>query len=845
MAGSDLKVIAAHHFCIKWPEGAPLCAVTIDYGPESVFESIDPGTRSKVFGQCVRTLAGGLFWKGLTVDEAMAYLANEWWPDGNHVDFFPDWEQAHEAVLDVAQNGIVCNRGPCPEGYCERDKCDFPAAALEADWFDPGAPLSQSAQVQSKIGRGDKETQATILVRLVEESGAELWHTPAREPYITVAVSGHQENYRLDSEAARDWIGRLFYQEQRKITSNQSLYDALGVLRGRALFDGPEYSTYCRVARYDGLIYIDLGRSEWDAIEVSADGWQVIQQPPVRFIRPSELLPMPLPERGGTWDDLRALVNAQEQDTWILMMAWLVQAFWPGGPYAHLVLVGEQGSTKSTVSRILKRLADPSKGGLWGRPRDPQSLLIQALWARVVGLDNLSGVVDGWLSDTLCGLSTGTATGQRRLYTDFDQAILEVMRPALINGIDIILPRGDLADRAIVLELMPVKNRRRADEIEADFSRVWPEVLGLVLDATAAGLRNAEKVDLSDLPRMADFAAWIIACEEALPWDPGEFKAAYARNRLGRALEQVMIDPFARAIYDMLQENPDPITSTPAGFLAMLELRAGVDTARRPNGWPADPARLGTKLRRIAPTLRYAGISIEISKSDGKRMIWASLESDGNRDGRDGRGSVKGTVKTVGFDLRDGMDGNSYFNSVKKKGEDKESKREPDRKCGENTVRTVHTDPDQQAAHESDRDGNKVNRDGKGQYRDGTELKIIRVMIDLPQFAGTNGRIYGPFKPGDVATIPSLNAAGLIKKNAACLVNSSIKAAPGQISAELRDAVEELEKSGRPVVPFTLGQRLRRPMLGSVVQELKFLGYRETKEKDPASKMPLWRRAEA
>jgi len=565
----------------------------------------------------------------------------------------------------------------------------------------------------SETGEGDrdKETQGTALVRLVEEAGAELWHTPSREPYITVNVSGHLENYLLGSQAARDWISRLFYQEQEKSPANQSLYDALGVLRGKALFDGPEYQTHCRLAGHHDRVYIDLGRPDWEAVEVSAEGWQVISQAPVKFIRPSEMLPMPLPERGGQWDDLRGLVNAQEDDTWILMVAWLMQAFWPAGPFVHLVLIGEQGSTKSTVSRILKRLADPSKGGLWGRPKDPQSLLIQALWARIVGLDNLSGVIDGWFSDALCGLSTGTATGQRRLYTDFDQAILEVMRPALMNGIDVVLPRGDLADRTIILELLPVVKRMRADEIESDFLRVWPFVLGLLLDATAKGLKNAGTVDLSDLPRMADFTAWVMACEEDLPWEHGEFKAAYTRNRLGRALEQVMIDPFARAIYEWLQENPDPITATPTGFLTMLEVRGSVDTARRPHGWPADPARLGTKVRRIAPILRHVGIRVEISRSSGKRMVRASLENDVNAvnsDGMDSRVPVKGTVKPIGYGHRVSVDGNPYFHSgvKKKKKKEGEEEEELDRKGREKTVITGHTVTVQQAALESHSDGN-------------------------------------------------------------------------------------------------------------------------------------------
>ena len=57
-----------------------------------------------------------------------------------------------------------------------------------------------------------------------------------------------------------------------------------------------------------------------------------------------------------------------------------------------------------------------------------------------------------------------------------------------------------------------------------------PRILGALLDAAVAGLRNLPDVELEEPPRLADFALWISACEETLGMAPGEAMAACLDN---------------------------------------------------------------------------------------------------------------------------------------------------------------------------------------------------------------------------------------------------------------------------------------------------------------------------
>jgi len=86
-------------------------------------------------------------------------------------------------------------------------------------------------------------------------------------------------------------------------------------------------------------------------------------------------------------------------------------------------------------------------------PKQPRDLLISAMNAHMVNLDNLSGISPD-ISDTLCRLSTGGGHDQRALYTDDEQCLVDVQKPVMVNGIDDVATRPDLAERSLIVNLL-------------------------------------------------------------------------------------------------------------------------------------------------------------------------------------------------------------------------------------------------------------------------------------------------------------------------------------------------------------------------------------------------------
>jgi len=95
-----------------------------------------------------------------------------------------------------------------------------------------------------------------------------------------------------------------------------------------------------------------------------------------------------------------------------------------------------------------------------------------------------------WCGEAFGRRSTGDGFALRQLYTDQDEVLFDAARPVILTGIEDIVTRPDLADRAVLLTLEPIPEERRRPEAElwATFEAERPRILGVLLDAVVEGL---------------------------------------------------------------------------------------------------------------------------------------------------------------------------------------------------------------------------------------------------------------------------------------------------------------------------------------------------------------------
>jgi hypothetical protein len=218
----------------------------------------------------------------------------------------------------------------------------------------------------------------------------------------------------------------------------------------------------------------------------------------------------------------------------------------------------------------------------------------------------------------LCRLATGGGFAVRQLYTDQDEVLFDATRPVILNGIEDIVTRPDLADRAVFLTLEPIPEEQRRPEAElwAAFEAERPRILGVLLDAVVGGLNRLSETHLPKLPRMADFALWATACETAL-WPAGTFWSAYCGNR-DEAVEGVIdADPIATAVRAVIAMQTT-WTGTASELLDALVKVVGERVAKS-KSWPDSPRALAGRLRRAATFLRKVGIEVRFDREGRAR----------------------------------------------------------------------------------------------------------------------------------------------------------------------------------------------------------------------------------
>jgi hypothetical protein len=446
--------------------------------------------------------------------------------------------------------------------------------------------------------------------------------------HARVTVDGRDEIHGLKSADFCDWLIERFREERGVIPAESSLRRVLAALLAQARFDKGRPAVHVRIGReIDGEItayYLDLANSEGQAVKISARGWSVVDRTLVHFERPAGMLPLPTPQRDGSIERLRSFVNLTEPD-FRLLIGWMAAALLPEGPYPILVIHGVRGSAKTTLVKVIRALVDPQVAPVLSEPSSSRDLMVTSLSGWLLVYDNLS-VLPNWLSDGLCRLATGGGFAGRALFTDDRRKVIYSQRPLVLSGIDEFVRRDDLADRCVFLHLPRITDADRRTEVAfwQSFKEEYPRILGGLLDAVAAGLRELPSVQLPELPRMADFACFGEAIGRGLGWAEGTFLLAYTENR--RDASALAIEDSALATVLLQSAELGGLhdwTLPPAEMLEDLTRNVSRRVAASCR-WPKTPRQLSDELRRIAPQLEARGILVKFGRTRSTRLITIS-----------------------------------------------------------------------------------------------------------------------------------------------------------------------------------------------------------------------------
>jgi hypothetical protein len=492
------------------------------------------------------------------------------------------------------------------------------------------ASLKEGAPEGKTKGKGGKDEESYLIELVLGTRGGKTFLDAQGRPFISFILGGKSLLYQIEDEGFQVWLRSQAKESGRKFPSDTTVKNVVAYLKHNAQEARRVEQVYYRVAPYldpttqENKILLDLGAPDQKYVEIGPKDWEIKGgMCPVHFHREAGMRPLPIPKQDGSLRELQGLLNLKEEENFKKVAGWLLASLNPGIPYPVLVISGPEGSAKSTMARELRNLVDPHSTPVVG-PQKEENLILLAKTSWVVALDNISYITPV-LSDLLCRLATGSGDIQRKFYIQNVPLFSYVRRPILLNGIPgDMVSRPDLLSRSLMVHLEKIQDteRRLESEVVSEMESARPRLLGALLTAVSAGLRNQATTKLARMPRMADFAQWVESCVSALPnWKRDEFTDLLMRDREDQdaiILNDWPVFPYLK----MVLKAKGEFETTVGGWLHLLNtFRQKESKGPLPWGWPMNPKGLGTQLARYELALGRRGIVVNKSARGKKGYV--------------------------------------------------------------------------------------------------------------------------------------------------------------------------------------------------------------------------------
>jgi len=446
--------------------------------------------------------------------------------------------------------------------------------------------------------------------------------------YALIQRNAHNETIQLDTRKFELWLKSEFHRSTNLIPSDSYFNQASSLLYSEGLSDSPRETIYNRVAMVENTLYYDLGRPDWKLLKISSDAVEIVDMDETtptfeRKQNQREQVAFQIAQDDSALDDLVTLLRIPSEIQQIFKVQ-LISFLLEHIPVPAMIFTGEQGSTKTTTSRTVKEIVDPSSGGnAIAFPRSNNDLIIAIDQRYLATFDNVS-FIDVEKSDTLCTAITGIGQPRRKLYRDEEEIIIAYKRKIIMNGIGVTIERPDLLDRCIFYNLRaPTEDERiTEEEFNEKLSALLPRIFGhiAVVLQRAFEIRDQVRIEMGKKPRFADFGVYGEAISRVLGYDNFSFVDDLTRIKEQQETEIIENHPLVHTI-ERIMKNIGHYEKTINDFFN--EIR-DIATLERLNTtqmfFPSSANRVRNSIQRISSNLRTLGYEINISqytKNDG------------------------------------------------------------------------------------------------------------------------------------------------------------------------------------------------------------------------------------
>lgn len=511
---------------------------------------------------------------------------------------------------------------------CHHDSC------CEKGWADllelyPDEEMNFNRRRQRGSAEGDSVVE--IILNDIEAENHRFYHDRAETAYVCVKSNNVTQYMEVKGKDYKAYIRYLYYGKYGKSINRESLQQVLDTLEVKALNEGDMIAPAYRCKYMDGKIYYYLADREQSVICIDEDGYRILADAPIPFVKKQNMSEQVLPLRSK--EGLRKLGmkywRFETKDDRIMHWVILITRFISDCPLPIVYYFGDRGAAKTTTMRMDKMLVDPSEIDVKALPKSISDVLSSVANQYMVCFDNVSRISEE-LSDILCVVATNGYYSKRMLYSDNEECAIKLDARLSFSGITNLTAKPDLIDRMVSIKLKRIDNskRRTEEEIMTSFKKDLPYMLDGIFRVLSKAVAIYKELNLESLPRMADFARWGYAVAEAMKYGGEKFLEIYEKNQEELLDDMVSEDTIATVLIEFVKQHgyfKGSVTDLCTALTAQAE-KMEINTKI---GWIKGASALSRKLYENQSVLSVLGITVKRGKTNGERYIELNYEEEG------------------------------------------------------------------------------------------------------------------------------------------------------------------------------------------------------------------------
>ncbi len=467
-----------------------------------------------------------------------------------------------------------------------------------------------------------RENPTDQLIEIGREN-AKFFTNANNEGCATICKNGIYHQVLLDSEEFSNYLRILFYHQTSQAPSQEALGRAVGLFKAIAMESGEKYRLTTRVKEANGKFYYNLNNMKKSIVKVTAEDVKIIKTKNPYFLPNRNTATQVKPDfENGDLNLLKKYLRVTHENYFVLLLVYIVTCIIESIPHPILIICGEKGASKSTSSRIIKSIVDPSNSDILSMPTTLESLELILTSNYMPVFDNIDSIRQVE-SDMFCITSTGGSIIKRKLYTNGDLQIANFKQCLILNGISVVASKADILDRSLLIELERIKDGDLKEErkIWKDFEKDKPRILGGIFNALHKAIPIYEGIALKKMYRMADFTKWGCAIAETLGYGKTVFLEALEQNRTKLNDETISQDVVATAVLAFMKNRKEWSGSVTELFSGLKHIAFEQEIDTHSKVWPKAANVLSRRLNEIKSNLLTMGITITIRHMHAAKMV--------------------------------------------------------------------------------------------------------------------------------------------------------------------------------------------------------------------------------